>query len=385
MLADRFSRETAAILVVGVALMADTLIYFMLVPLLPGYAARLALGPMGVGFLVWSYSAALLASTFPLGRFLETRGRRGPMLVGLGLLAVTTLVFGLTDRYPLLILARLCQGVAATLTWVAGMAVLADCTPPERRGRAMGTVFAFANFGLLAGPPLAGWLAEHWGPRSPFVAAAAIVVLDALARVTLLREPERRPGLPLGLWDLLKDPLIRTLALAMAVGAGLMTLLETVLPVHFAAERGLGPGLIGLMFGLSAGAHMATSPLMGALSDRHGRRRIMILGFAVVALVLPATALAGTRPLIGVAMVCMGITASFMMSPVSPALANAVDSRGSTSYASVFSILNLAYAVGMLVGPFLGSLLQTAFGLRGALLLLGAACLGFLPALRRVP
>lgn len=380
----RLHPEWAAILVVGIALHADTLIYFLLVPLLPGYAQQYHLGPMGVGLLVWSYSAALLGSTLPLGRLLEHRGRRAPMLWGLLLLAATTLLFAFANSYPLLVLARVLQGVAGTVTWVTGMALLADVTPPERRGRAMGLVFAFANAGLVAGPPLSGWLCDRWGPKSPFVAAAVLVALDAIARAWLLQDPERRPGLPLGLKDLLQVKAVRVLAMAMALGAALTTVLETLLPVHFGHILHFSPTLIGLLFGLTAGAHMVSSPLMGALSDRLGRRRVMRVGFLVAALATPATALVKTPVAAGALMALVGFTVSLCISPVSPALAAEVDARGSASYASVFSILNISYAVGMLVGPFLGSSLQALVGLPVTLGVLGLAFLAFLPSLRAI-
>lgn len=381
----RPSLQTSAILVVGIALLADTLIYFLLVPLLPLYATRFHLGPMGVGMLVWSYSAALLASTPVLGAFLEGRSRRAPMLVGLAFLALSTLLFAFVDSYPLLVAARILQGVSATLTWVTGMALLADCTPSEHRGKAMGMVFAFANAGILLGPPVSGWLTETWGPRSPFLLAAALVLLDGAARTWLLQDPPRKPGVPLGLRDLMRDPAVAVLAGMMAMGAALTTLLEGTLPVHFDRTLGLSPGTIGLLFGLMAGAHMATSPLMGALSDRTGRRPIMSIGLVGAALLVPAAAWVRQPWQVGTLMVLVGFVVSFVLSPVSPAMADAVEARGSSSYTSVFSILNISYALGMLLGPLLGSALQAAFGLKVSLAAIGMIFLLFLPALRRLP
>lgn len=380
----RPSPTLSAILVVGIALFADTLIYFLLVPLLPGYAQQHHLGPLGVGLLVWSYSAALLGSTLPLSRILEGRGRRTPMLAGLGLLGLTTLLFAFTHSYPLLVVARILQGISATLTWVAGLALLADTVPTEQRGKAMGSVFAFANAGLLLGPPLSGWLVQTWGPRAPFLLAAALVVLDAVARMALLQDPPPRPGVPLGLRDLMQDRAVRTLAGMMALGAAMTTLLEGTLPIHFDQSLRLGPAAIGLLFGLMAGTHMLTSPLMGILSDRVGRRPLLTAGLMTGAILVPATVLAPSLPVLVGVMVALGLAVSLLLSPVSPALADAVEARGSSSYASVFGILNISYALGMLVGPLLGSVLTAALGLKGAMVLLALGFLAFLPNLRHL-
>ncbi len=98
--------RTRALIVVALALFTDTLLYYLLVPLLPAYARRYGLDQMGLGLLFGSYAAALLAGTVPLGRLADRVGRRGPMLWGLLGLFATTLLFAFARSYPLLILAR---------------------------------------------------------------------------------------------------------------------------------------------------------------------------------------------------------------------------------------------------------------------------------------
>jgi MFS family permease len=119
---------------------------------------------------------------------------------------------------------------------------------------------------------------------------------------------------------------------------------------------------------------MVTSPFIGALSDRYGRGGVLIVGMLLAMVLIPAPIFPRHLAGVIVAMVGLGVTASFIMSPVSPAMAEAVARRGSSSYASVYGLLNLAYATGMLVGPLLGSLLVHMWGIRIALVLVG---LGF--------
>jgi len=354
-------------------LFTDTLLYYLLVPLLPAYARLYGLDQMGLGLLFGSYAAALLVGTFPLSRLVDRVGRREPMLVGLLGLFATTLLFAFARTYPLLILARVLQGLSATATWTAGMALLADHFPREVRGRAMGTVFACANLGVLLGPPLAGWLDQHFGLRAPFLAAAGLVLLDALARLTLLREVPPVRDARLGFRDLLRDPTIRVFAGAMAMGASLLALLESTLPLHLDAVLKLAPTSIGLCFGAAAVTHMISSPLMGALSDRVGRRKVLVTGLllAMVAIPLPVfmTGIWG----VALAMGCIGVITTLILSPASPAMADAVERMGSDSYGSVFGILNIAFALGMMAGPLVGSALVQALGIRAALVGMGLA------------
>jgi MFS family permease len=113
---------------------------------------------------------------------------------------------------------------------------------------------------------------------------------------------------------------------------------------------------------------------MGRLSDRIGRVRVLRMGLVLVALLLSLPALLPRPWMVVGAMMALGSTASFLMSPCSPAVADQVERMGSQSFASAFSILNLAYSVGMMVGPLVGGVLVQGLGLPWAL---GGAGLGF--------
>ena len=375
----RLPPHTAALMVVALALFTDALLYYLLVPLLPAYARQYGLSQMGVGVLFGSYSVSLLLGTYPLGLLADRVGRRAPMVWGLVGLFATTLLFAFAHSYPLLILARVLQGLSAAATWTAGLALLADHFPDQARGKAMGTAFAMANLGVLLGPTVSGWLSQHHGLRAPFFLAAGLIVLDAVARLTLLEDVAVNGDAQLGFRELLGNATIRVFAGAMALGAGLWALLEATLPLYFDRQLHLTATTIGLCFGAAALTHLATSPLMGALSDRVGRKRVLMTGLVAAVVLIPLPVFVhGLGPLLGV-MAAAGLLASFIMSPASPALADAVAAMGSQSYASVFGILNLAYGVGLMAAPLLGSAAVQVVGLRvtlvGAGLLFGAYAL----------
>ena len=374
----------SALFVVALALFTDTLLYYLLVPLLPAYARIYQLNQMGVGLLFGSYAVALLLGTYPLGQLADRVGRRGPMLGGLLGLFATTLLFAFARSYPLLILARVLQGLSATATWTAGMALVADHFPKSSRGRAMGTVFAFANLGVLIGPPLAGWLDQHFGMRAPFLLAACLALADAVARITLLKDVPAVRDTRMGIRDLMKNPTIRVYAGAMAMGAGLLALLEATLPLHLDGTLHLTPTAIGLCFGAAAVTHMITSPMAGALSDRFGRRQLLMIGLGLAVLGIPLPVFMPGFLGVAAAMAGIGIITTLILSPASPAMADAVERMGSDSYGSVFGILNIAYAVGMMAGPLLGSAVVQTLGIREALVGMGLAFGAFALRVRKV-
>lgn len=379
----------ALLFVVGLAFFTDSLLYYLLVPLLPYYARAFALSQMEIGVLFGAYAAAVLGGTWPLGRLADRVGRKKPFLWGLVGVGLTTLLFAFATSYAALLAARVLQGLAAAATWTAGLALLAEGFPSARRGQAMATAFAAANVGVLLGPPVSGLLTESLGPRSPFYLAASLALADAAARVLLLRDDEPPRGDRVGFTGLLGNATIRTLAGAMALGAALWALLESTLPLHLDAALGMRASEIGVLFAAAALTHTLTSPLMGRLSDRFGRLRILRIGFVLAALLLPLPAFLATKASVAVSMAALGVTASFVLSPVSPGLADAVEAMGTRSFGSVFSLVNVAYSVGMMGGPLVGSALVEAAGIRGALAATGALFalyvvpLALLPPLKR--
>jgi MFS family permease len=160
----------------------------------------------------------------------------------------------------------------------------------------------------------------------------------------------------------------------MALGSGLWALLESTLPLDLDHRLGLSPLRIGLCFAAAALAHSLASPLMGWLSDRIGRVKVLRLGLVFALILLPLPALVPAVWMVVLAMMALGGTASLIMSPCSPAVADQVEQQGSQSFASAFSILNLAYSVGMMIGPLMGGALVQLLGLSLALALCG---LGF--------
>ncbi len=381
----RLKPSTAALSVTALAFFTDMLLYYLLVPLLPRYAAELHLSQMKVGLLFGSYAVALLAATLPVGRFTDRYGRRPVMLIGLLGLGATTLLFAFAKSYGLLVLARALQGVAGAATWLPGMALLADHFAPEKRGQAMGLAFAAANVGVLLGPPVSGFLDQHAGPKAPFLVGAAIVLVDATGRALLLKDDAHAARGPIPWRALLANPLIRAITGAMILASGLWALLESTLPLHLDRALHLGPASIGICFAAAALSHTVASPLMGRISDRIGRVKVIRVGLLLCLLALPMPVFMPGYASVIAAMIVVGATASFVMAPCGPGVADAIESEGRADFGSGFAVLNIAYAVGMVAGPFLGSALVEATGIRAAFVILALGYAGYGFTLRGRP
>jgi multidrug resistance protein len=371
-MAAGLSAKHSALAVVGLAFFTDALVYAMLPPLMPEYARTFGLSQTRLGLLFGIYAGALLLSTLPLGKWTDRRGRRGPFLGGLVGFGAATILFAFAGNYPMLMVARVCQGVAAAATFVAGLALLADHFPAHQRGKAMSAAFAATNLGLFLGPTYAGWMTEVWTVRAAFLAVACLVLLDALARLMLLPEDPPAQRSSTGYLGLLKDGAVRVFAGALGMGAVLGAAVEAVLPLHLARNLGMGAVAIGLAFTSAALASMLISPLVGHWTDRKGAAQPLALGLVLGALLLVLSPMLGNRMEVHAFLFALGGACSLLMSPCGPALARILERRGDTSYGSVFSLLNITFSLGILVGPVLGSVLADWWGLRAAMGILAA-------------
>jgi multidrug resistance protein len=367
--------------VVTLAIFTDMLLYGVIVPILPSYAAEMGVSEWAIGLLFGSYSLGLLVTTPLLGGLTDRVGRRGPMLGGVVALFFATLLFAVASNFPLLVAARLLQGAAAAAPWIAGLALVADIYPEQSRGRAMGIALSGMTGGVLIGPPLGGYLYEWGGYHLPFLVAAAIVVLDALVILLLLVEPPRKSTARQPLRGLLRDRGILVASGAVVIAAAAWGLLEPTLPLYLESTYHVSPGVIGLIFGLATLVFGIATPMVGAMADRLGRRRTMVLGIVALALSLQGVGLAPALVLVVAAVLVVSVAYGLALSPTLPELAAVVDRHGGGAYGAAYALFNAAYALGMMAGPIVGGALVDLFDFPAAMTLMGLAVLAYVPIL----
>ena len=138
----------------------DITFYSAIAPLLPDYVDQLGLSKAEAGILSAAYAAGTLIASLPAGWLATRIGPRRTTIAGLGLLALSSLVFGFAEQIVLLDLARFAQGVAGALIWSGALSWLITATPPERRGKVIGTALGTAVAGALIGPAIGALAAE---------------------------------------------------------------------------------------------------------------------------------------------------------------------------------------------------------------------------------
>ncbi len=144
-----------------------------------------------VDAVVWVTSAYLLAYAVPLlvtGRLGDRFGPRRMYLVGLAVFTVASLWCGLTGTIGGLIVARVVQGLGASVMMPQTMAIITRTFPSESRGRAMSLWGSVAGAATLVGPILGGVLVDGFGWEWIFFVNVPIGVVGLVLAARLVPE-----------------------------------------------------------------------------------------------------------------------------------------------------------------------------------------------------
>ena len=369
----RASRTTAAALAT-LAAFTDILAYSIAVPVLPDLSRRVGASPTTIGFLFAAFGVTLLATSVPIGTLSDRIGRRGPLIAGAAALTASTWLFAVANSLTWLFLARLVQGAADAITWVVGMALIADLYEPDERGRVMGLFMAGTTVGYMLGPSLGGWLYEAGGPRLPFFAVTGLSALCTLGFVWMKTPELSTSGEHATLRQLLRVRAVAICACAVMLGGGTLAMLEPTLSLYLGEHVGLGPSRIGLVFGASAVIAAILHPIVGRIADRKGGRWLMHAGLVGMAVMLPALYQISTFPRALAINAVFTVAIAAMITPSLTYMAEATSQAGVKSFGVAYGAYNVAWAIGLLVGPSIGGAAYERFGFQ-ALTWVWAACL----------
>jgi EmrB/QacA subfamily drug resistance transporter len=201
---------------------------------------------------LWVQAAYLLSIAvllIPLGRLADQRGRVHFYLAGTAIFTVASLAAALSWNGTSLILSRILQGVGGALLYATSAAIVTSVFPGHERGRALGINVMAVYLGLSVGPPLGGFLVDHFGwpwiflvnlpiGLAVFLWGWRILPRRASARLALTAPgPSTAPTMGL---DLPGALLLATLLIGLLV------------PLTFASEWGWHSPRVWMLLGLSA-------------------------------------------------------------------------------------------------------------------------------------
>jgi MHS family proline/betaine transporter-like MFS transporter len=270
-----------------------------------------ASGPVQLISTFATFSAAFVVR--PLGGFFfgplgDRVGRKRVLATTIIMMAAGTFCIGLVPGYAtigvwaplLLLLARLVQGFSTGGEYGSAMTFIAEHAPDRRRG----FLTAWLEFGTLAGIVLGALLVAgltavlshrdlvSWGWRIPFLVTAPLAFVGLYLRLRLAETPvfERmeRPAEQGVRAEFGRVFVQERRSLLVCVGLVLAWnvssyMLPAYLPSYLSADVGLGPTTALLVVVATLAVLMALVTFVGRLSDRFGRRPVLMAGCLLLA------------------------------------------------------------------------------------------------------
>ncbi len=360
--------------------------------LAPYFAPEFRLNNEQIGFLASVTAIAWAFSGFFFGALSDRYGRRPVLVPAIFLFSALSWMSGMVHSFAQLLLVRALLGIAEGPCWAIITAIIEESSPPNRRGRDVGIVVsAAALVGLFVAPILTTQVAARFGWRWAFFVAGIPGIVMGLLLWKFVKEPANGEARISGhnraaLSDYLLILRFRNMWLSCLGAAGFMCwlFLQNVFAPLYITEVIHEPGTsAGFLLGASGLGSFFLSFVFPALSDRIGRRPVLMMlavMSAMVPLALQVRALYSVPwVLAGIVFVCnAGQAIAALIIVLVPAETVPPQFRAT---AIGFSTL-VGEIVGATLAPTLGGAMAEEFGLRMPLLMsAGGMAILFLAAL----
>lgn len=354
-----------------------------------GVAGTVAAGSLLVSSITDSETLAGLAQTsavlgaaalaLPLARLTAKGGRRLALAVGY-IAGVIGSIFAITGGAQrnifLMLIGTFLVGAASAAGYQARFAAI-DLLTTETRAKQLSFVVWGSTIGAVTGPNLmepAGNLAEGFGlPRlvGPYMISAVTLLCASVVILIFLRpdpyliankenlETRKKGSTKLALKHIGNNPKALFAILAIAIGHVAMVSVMVMTPVHM-AHVDVSLTIIGLVISVHVLGMYAFSPLVGSLSDRFGRVRIIQIGILTLLLstIVSGKAQADDAYTLGVGLFLLGLGWSCTLIAGSTLLSESVSAEfKASSQGASDLVMNLAGAGGgAIAGVIIGTL-----------------------------
>ena len=357
-------------------------------------------------FRLTAYTAALTyilafgltkaAANYAAGTASDRYGRKPVLLVGWLLAIPVPVMLIFAPNWGWVVAANVLLGLNQGLTWSTTVIMKIDLAGPHRRGLAMGLNEAAGYLAAAATALATGYLAARYGLRpAPFLLGLSYAALGLGLSALAVRETRGHahheaanhigPGADLTQREVFLRTSFREPALSSVSQAGLVNNLNDGLawglfPLLFAAA-GLPVGQIGLLASLVLGVWGLGQLVTGPLSDRWGRKQLIVYGMLTQAAALALTAVGAGFGVWALAAILLGAGTAM----VYPTLLAAIGDVAHPSWrARAVGVYRLWRDGGFAVGALLAGVVADLYGLRAAVWAVAAltAASGLVVAIR---
>uniref|UniRef100_A0A8W7PSN7 Major facilitator superfamily (MFS) profile domain-containing protein n=1 Tax=Anopheles coluzzii TaxID=1518534 RepID=A0A8W7PSN7_ANOCL len=356
------SQRKLILVIVSIALLLDNMLYMVIVPIIPDYLRYIGTwGPeepynmsapttvftphthshhgqdSATGILFASKAIVQLMVNPFSGALIDRIGYDLPMMVGLIIMFLSTMVFACGRSYSMLFFARSLQGVGSAFADTSGLAMIADrFTEEAERTKALGIALAFISFGCLVAPPFGGALYQFAGKEVPFVILALISLIDGFMLLLVMKPIKEqladRQEPTISLW--MEDNLTTD---NWKIGM-------VWLPAFF-------PHVFGVIITVKMAAQYPDKQWLMAAGG------LALEGLCCFIIPFSSSYIMLMIPICGI---CFGI--ALIDTALLPTLGYLVDIRYVSVYGSIYAIADISYSLAYAVGPIIAGGVVEAIG-----------------------
>jgi MFS transporter, DHA1 family, multidrug resistance protein len=335
------------------------------VPLLPLFARELGAGPSLVGLVMGASTLTGIFVKLPAGALSDLLGRRRLLLAGALVFASVPFTYLAVSTIGLLVLLRFLHGSATAIFGPVASASLSDVAPPASRGTWLSTYSTAQGAGQALGPVFAGYLIAAGRFDLAFV-TAGVIGLGVPLIVTGWRATPATPS-NRGSWDEFKrgvmevgrDRLVLVTSGAQAAQFVLHGTLSAFLPLYGREALSLTATQLGWLFGVQTLTTLAVRPAIGFVSDRAGRRWVIVTGLTICSVAVFSLSFAATASAVVAAVV---MYAAGVATTTAATSAFITDVTRRARYGAAHGVFGTIYDVGDALGPIVAGVLVVAVG-----------------------
>lgn len=309
------------------ATMLGTMDSNALVPVIALYAKSVGADLLQIGIIVGLFSAVHAPANLFFGRIADRFGRKLPLQVGLLWDATSLFLYSLATTPLLLALVRVSHGIGSGLVGPSSMAIMADTSPRERKGRAMAIYGMALAVAVVIGFGIAGPIVDREGFAVLFYVLTGTLLIGFLFSV-FVREPPHALAKPMP-WRRLLAYVRRPMP---AAGyASIFTLyfilgaFVALVPLHLELELGASALVVGLSFVVFAMLSLLFHYPGGILADRYGPATPATIGLVAVAGAMALIPTARDLPALLALMVLFGVGHGFVFPAASTLVSRGAD------------------------------------------------------------
>jgi MFS family permease len=266
--------------------------YGIVAPAIPAFAQQFGVSVAAAASVISAFALMRVAFALPAGRLVDRFGTRRVMAAGIAVVAVSSLLAGLSRSFAELLVLRGVGGLGSAMFSVSAQALLLASVPSGLRGRASGLYTGGFLLGSITGPALGGVVAS-WSLRAPFFLYGALLAVPAVIAATAFR-PAARPVTPLApaslreslgvLAGALRSRAYRAVAAVnFADGFAVLGIRGAIIPLFVRDSLHRSAAWTGAGFLVFAALNGAALLPAGRVADTLGRRPVMVAGCAISA------------------------------------------------------------------------------------------------------